>query len=150
MELKSTTYSGDICTIGSVQELALIREFVGTRASEFGFDENDTYKITLAVDEACSNLIRHAYKFDNSKFLCIEIQTNNLDFSILISDDGQSFDLTEVDSPKMNEYFQQFKQGGLGIHIIKLVMDQIEYFPHNDEHKKNILKMTKILKNSIN
>ena len=51
----------------STENLVLIREFVTSIATRAGLDESDVAKLELAVDEACANVIEHAYQHDSSK-----------------------------------------------------------------------------------
>ena len=69
--------------------LELIRSFVSNIAEKVGFDADETYKIELAVDEACANVVKHAYEqkhIDHQIDLAIEIDINKL--VIIISDQG--------------------------------------------------------------
>lgn len=126
-------------------ELSKIRLFIEENANDFGFSEGISQKIALAVDEACSNLIKHAYKSDDSKKIWINIENNDNEFIVKISDEGEPFNPLEVPEPDMNTYFKKFNRGGLGIHIIRLVMDKINYIPSTSKNTKNILELRKVL-----
>lgn len=128
-----------------LSELADVRTFVVSQAEEFGFSEDVVFQISLAVDEACSNLIRHAYKLDASNRITVRIATKESQFIVSIFDAAISFDPTQLKSPDMNDYFSKFRHGGLGVHIIKRVMDDIKYIPANTKHPLNELRLTKRL-----
>ncbi len=132
-----------ICVLGDTNELNRIRDFVIENALLFGFSEEQAYKICLAVDEACSNLIRHSFKFDTTKEICIAIEESKDKFTINILDKGLSFNPLDYDTPDMIEYLKKLKKGGLGIHIIKSVMDEISYLPAMDNDTTNTLMLTK-------
>lgn len=134
-----------ICTPGNNSELGKIRQFITEHAIDFGFDDVTSQKIALAVDEACSNLIRHAYKYDPHKKLCVSVEANGQEFIIKVLDEGQPFNPLNLNSPDMKEYFSEFKRGGLGIHIIKLIMDEISYHPSINNSGTNILCLKKYL-----
>jgi serine/threonine-protein kinase RsbW len=140
-----------ICVSSSTAELHRIREFIESIASQFGFKEQDIYNVILAVDEACSNLIRHGYKHDDSKQLCVTIswddETGKL--SVEVSDEAATFDPRQIPSPNMEEYFAKPRRGGLGIHIIRTLMDSVEYIPAETPLQKNILRMAKVLRSVI-
>ncbi len=138
-------YNKSICTSGSNQELERIRDFIDYWATEFGFNKIDTNKIILAVDEACSNLIKYAFQNEPNKEICIKIETKKPNFVINISDDAPPFDLTDSPDLNMNDYFNRMKRGGLGIHIIKNVMDEIIYNPSDNKRNKNLLQLKKQL-----
>ena len=130
-----------ICVKSQHSELDRIRNFVQTEAHKFGFDEKISYQISLAVDEACTNLINYAYNKRTDQDICIKLDKKLEELIIKIYDDGEPFDPSRVESPNMKEYRKKMKRGGLGIHIIKLVMDKINYYP--SENNKNILELRK-------
>jgi serine/threonine-protein kinase RsbW len=125
------------------ERLITVREFVSAAARAFGFDDEDISKITLAVDEACTNVIKHAYKFDPAKELLITIKENDSMFQVSILDNGKQFNPAEVSAPNMKEYLTQFRRGGLGVYLMKSLMDKVEYdiIPG----KKNEVRLTKYL-----
>ncbi|MFP4368413.1 MAG: ATP-binding protein [Candidatus Kapaibacterium sp.] len=132
-------------TTGEYTELGKIRSRVISRAVNFGFSDDDAQKIALAVDEACSNLIQHAYNFDKKRKIGIAFSCEGYKFIIRIYDDGIPFDPKEVTPPDMKEYFKEFRRGGLGIHIIRKIMDEIEYIPGSGKNGRNLLELRKNL-----
>ena len=134
-----------ICVRSEFTELQHIRDFILNQAIAFGFPEKEASNIVLAVDEACSNLIKYAFKLDDSQEFCIEIGNELNDFIVHISDQSNSFNPLDVDRPDMPKYFKELKRGGLGIHIMRSVMDNIEYSPSTRKSNKNILKLVKSL-----
>jgi serine/threonine-protein kinase RsbW len=109
------------------ERLIRVREFVSTAARQFGFSDEDVSKIALAVDEACTNIIRHAYKSDPTKNISITVKGRNGTFEIAIRDSGREFDPGGIPSPDMKEYFAHYRRGGLGMYLMKSLMDKIEY-----------------------
>lgn len=107
--------------------LIAVREFVADAAREFGFGEDDVSKISLAVDEACTNVIKHAYGFDASKSLSITVVPGKDSLEILIRDTGKGFDPSKVSIPDMKEYLSHYQKGGLGVYLMKKLMDVVEY-----------------------
>lgn len=145
---KNKLESGDqcnekFCVAGELSELSRIRDFVEFRAKDFGFNEEDAYKISLAVDEACTNLIRYAYHLDASRKICINIETSSEQFVVNILDEGSPFNPLEIQPPEMGKYFKEFRRGGLGIHLMRSVMDKIEYYPSETKGSPNVLKLFK-------
>lgn len=128
--------------------LELIRGFVAKIASKVGFGENDINKIELAVDEACANIIKHAYKNDKKdKPIDIAIEIDYKKLTIVITDKGKGFDVSKIKSPDMHEYLAQMRVGGLGIYLMKTLMDEVDF--DIEPGTKNQVKMTKyFLKNN--
>jgi serine/threonine-protein kinase RsbW len=111
--------------------LELIRLFVGKVAEKVGFTENDVGKIELACDEACTNVIRHAYSENNDdKSLDVIIKIDFQKFTILVTDHGKGFDPIAIKIPDMKEYLAELKVGGLGIYLMRTLMDEVDYEIH--------------------
>jgi serine/threonine-protein kinase RsbW len=125
------------------EKLSLVREFVSEAAREFGFDDESVNKIALAVDEACTNIIKHSYEFASNKDIEIMIVTNNGKFEVVISDQGKGFDPEMVKVPDMREYLSKYKKGGLGMYLMRSLMDKVEY--KISRGKKNEVHLVKSL-----
>lgn len=121
--------------------LELIREFVSRIASKVGFNCEDVNKIELAVDEACTNVIKHAYEKDEKQSIDIAIKIDYNKFTIIITDRGKGFDITKIKTPDMKEYLAEMRVGGLGIHLIHSLMDELNF--NIKPGVKNQVKMVK-------
>jgi serine/threonine-protein kinase RsbW len=109
------------------EHLSRVRDFIATNAREFGFDEESVNKIALAVDEACTNIIKHSYRFAPDKEIEISVRLHPDEFEIVITDRGTSFDPKTVEVPDMKEYLSKYKKGGLGMYLMRSLMDKVEY-----------------------
>ncbi len=138
-------YGSEICINSDFAELSKIRNYVLSKAAGFGFSDDQANKIAMAVDEACTNLIKHSNKFDPSKTICVHIETDQKHFIVNILDDGKPFNPNDFPSPNLDDYLQKPKRGGLGIFIIKKVMDNISYLPSGKGSQRNVLRLTKQL-----
>ena len=125
------------------EHLIAVREFVSSAARSFGFGDEDVSKIALAVDEACTNIIKHAYKFEPGKSITVTIRGRNGALEIVIQDFGKAFDPDKITTPDMKEYLAHFRRGGLGVYLMKSLMDKVEYAIVPG--KKNEVRLTKNL-----
>ena len=107
--------------------LIAVRDFVSAAAREFGFSDEEISKIALAVDEACTNVIKHAYKFDPGKIITVKVKRGNGAFEVLVHDTGKQFNPAGVQTPDMKEYLTHSRRGGLGVYLMKTLMDKVEY-----------------------
>ena len=105
--------------------LEIIRDFIIGIARKFGFNDDGIGEIELAVDEACANVIKHAYNYDENKKIDITVETNSSKLTIIISDQGRGFDPDKLESPEQR--LQKHARGGLGIALIKKVMDEVSF-----------------------
>lgn len=111
-----------------------IREFVGDVARNNGFNDKEVYNIQLATDEAASNIIEHAYEGVNNGLLEISCGVQNDSITIVLVDHGESFDPSDVPTPDLKADLSERKIGGLGIFLMRKLMDKVHY---DAEPKKN-------------
>jgi len=128
----------------STDNLSIIREFIKTNAGEAGFDKDTANKIVLATDEACTNIIKHAYKNIKTGKIIISVLFKNKKFTVSISDSGEHFNYSAIPEPDLPKYYQEKKIGGLGMYLMKRLMDEVKYSQSNN--KKNKVTLVKYLK----
>ncbi len=124
----------------NTENLEIIRNFVSEIARKVGFKNDDIHKIELAVDEACTNVIQHAYKEKSNQLIDIAVKLDYKKFSVVITDRGEGFRFEDIDVPDMEEYLAELKVGGLGIYLMKTLMDEVDY---KKTDGKNQVKMVK-------
>ncbi len=122
------------------ERLIEVRDFVSAAAREFGFGDEDVSRIALAIDEACTNIIKHAYAFDSTKTIGILITGNRKAFEVLITDHGKQFNPDDIPSPDMKVYLSQFRRGGLGVYLMRSLMDKVEYKIRPDKNEVRLVK----------
>ncbi|MCC6568152.1 MAG: ATP-binding protein [Anaerolineales bacterium] len=118
-----------------------IREFVGQIARENGFGDKDVYNIQLATDEAASNVIEHAYVGRTDGVLDLSCGMNKQGLVITLVDHGAPFDPSEVPLPDLQADLSDRKIGGLGIFLMRKLMDEVHYQSNADN--SNALTMLK-------
>jgi serine/threonine-protein kinase RsbW len=116
-----------ILVTASTDQIADVRNFVAKHASNAGFCSEDVDDIRLAVDEAYTNVIKHAYNFDSSKLVTIRVGFNGQEFLITIADEGRSFNPDTYSEPNIKERIMLRKRGGVGVYLIHKLMDRVEY-----------------------
>ena len=126
--------------------LATVREAVADIIEHSDFPVDDLNRIVLAVDEAVANIIEHGYSNSAQSEADIEVKlyADNERFEVSILDFGQSFDPNEMNTPDMAEHVRQGKKSGLGIYLMRKIMDQIDY--RFEGTGRNELIMTKYAK----
>jgi serine/threonine-protein kinase RsbW len=124
------------------ESLARIRNFVSRAAKDAGFNEKEIYAVELAVDEACANIIEHAYEGEGNGE--IECTCNNLigGLEIIIQDDGKPFDPNSIPLPDFSVDLDELKPRGAGLFIIRNLMDDVSFT--FSEKKGNELRMVKL------
>ena len=125
----------------STENLALIREFVTGVGVQAGLAATDIAQLELAVDEACANVIEHAYGHDLSKDVTVRAKFTDAALNISVIDEGRGFDPAAIPQTELNQLIHQRKSGGLGLRLIKSLMDEVDY--EIVPGVKNELHMTK-------
>jgi serine/threonine-protein kinase RsbW len=107
--------------------------------------EDEAYEVELALCEAANNAIRHAYKEEPGHLVDVEVETSGQVLRFLVSDTGRAMDpaLLGRDAAGAFQGVDDLSEGGMGLGIIKSVMDSVEY---GTSQGKNTLRMTKRLK----
>lgn len=101
-----------------------------------------TLELTLALEEIATNIISYGYQDNAEHIISISIDKNNSNLITQIKDDGVPFNPLEVPPPDLNKELDQMEPGGLGIHLVKNVMDEVSY---RREQGLNILTLVKKL-----
>ncbi|MCG6552769.1 MAG: ATP-binding protein [Candidatus Magnetominusculus sp. LBB02] len=123
------------CEINSIP---LILDFIGEAATQQGLPDAFVFDARVAVDEACTNIIDYNCKAGSKIELSIKI--NSSDFIVAIKNDGEPFDPDTVKTPDTDLPLEERQIGGLGIFLMKQLMDKIEY---ESRDGRNCLTMIK-------
>ncbi|HSD64009.1 MAG TPA: ATP-binding protein [Ignavibacteriaceae bacterium] len=128
------------------ENLSVIREFIQSAAVQVGMNPGITEDVMLAVDEACTNIIKHAYKSVPDGEIFLKLKYSDHKFTIKIIDYGNSFHPENVPDPDLQKYYNQHRVGGLGMYLMKTLMDEVKY--SSVPGKYNQVYLTKYLNNS--
>jgi anti-sigma regulatory factor (Ser/Thr protein kinase) len=126
------------------ENLDAIRDYVAQAAKDAGFDEKGVYAIQLAADEACSNIIEHAYGPDVKGEIECSCSQDGKDLVIIFRDHGCCFDPSSVVEPIMTGPLNERQIGGLGLFLIRNLMDEVCF--ENLGPAGNVLTIKKHLK----
>jgi len=106
----------------SSEVLSPFRKELRQILTQSGWEKKATEEILLAVDEALTNIIRHAYQGKPGK-MTVSVSAADDKIEIVLEDQGVKFNPTQVPSPELPRH----KPGGLGVHFIRTIMDQMIY-----------------------
>lgn len=121
--------------IANPEYVSIIRLTVSGLANKVGFSLDDIEDIKVAVSEACTNAIKHS--LDDKFLVQFTILDNGL--AIEVQDKGKGYDVDSLQEPDLTNP----KEGGLGLFIIKTLMDEVNTISNTDEG--TTIKMTKYL-----
>ncbi len=125
----------------SIDNLKGIREFVRESLKGYPISEVMVGEIVLALDEMCSNLMIHAHHCNPDDLFELIVDTDKKSVLVFkIVDDGNTFDINRFHEPDIDRIVHQKRKGGLGIRLVKSIMDTVDY---TKQSGKNICILTK-------
>ena len=112
----------------SIENLKGVRDFIRTSLKNHGISDLEISEMVLAMDEMCSNLMIHAHDCNPSEIFEIHILVDKNDPVVFeIIDEGAAFDINQFTEPTMDNIIHEKRKGGLGIRLVKSIMDKVEY-----------------------
>lgn len=123
---------------GRYDQLETICQFVTEAAHAAGLGEAETGHCQLAVDEACTNVIEHGYRGEDRGPISVECEATPGELVISIFDQAGHFDPTRVPEPNTKAPLDELRVGGLGLFLMRRVMDAVE-FSYEDGGNKLVL-----------
>ena len=125
---------------GSFDRLEQISKFIEQSGLEAGLDDTAICRCQLAVDEACTNIIEHAYEGEGHGDIDICCEPEAGELIIVIEDQGKRFDPDSVPTPQLSTRLEDMQVGGLGLYFMRQVMDAVEFSYDNGSNKLVLVK----------
>jgi serine/threonine-protein kinase RsbW len=123
--------------------LQRIRAFIIDVLREQHLSDVEVHSMVLAVDEVCANLMIHSNNCSPNHSIAVEINIkSNSKIVFDIIDKGSGFDIREYPEPDLKEIIRKRKKGGVGLLLVKRIMDDIDFITNKDY---NIVRLTKNL-----
>jgi serine/threonine-protein kinase RsbW len=138
MEIKANK---QLVILNKVEELNRVVEFLGQLEENWQLPVGSFLPINLVLEEALSNVIFYAYEKGNIHEIKIDFEYSANRLDITITDTGKPFDPTKREDPDIHLSADARPIGGLGIFLIRKIMNEVSY---ERKGKENILRMTKV------
>lgn len=121
------------------ENLALIGDFIAGIARKAGFDEKGVFNLQLACDEACTNVIEHAYAGGPGQIrIAVTVYPDRI--QIQVHDTGRPFDPRAVHTPDLEAPLERRETGGLGLHFMRSIMDEVRFEFDQDGNRLTMVK----------
>jgi serine/threonine-protein kinase RsbW len=117
----------ELTVAGNFENLARIGEFVEQAATQAGLDDRGVYAIQMAVDEACTNIIEHAYGGEGKGQIRLTCAAKKDGLHVVIYDKGIPFDPTQVPELNTQAPLEERPLGGMGLFFIRNLIDRVEF-----------------------
>ncbi len=121
------------------ENLSVVRDFISSAAAEINIPKDVAENIILAVDEACTNIIKHAYKYSPDGEIIVKVKPSLSKFVVSIIDNGLSFEPDSIPEPDLQKYYRQRRVGGLGVYLMKTLMDEVKYVSKPGKYNEVLL-----------
>jgi anti-sigma regulatory factor (Ser/Thr protein kinase) len=121
--------------------LGLIREVTQKLAEAAGFEPATAGKLALAVDEAATNVIEHAYAGSPDRQLELRYEDRPREFRVDVVDDGATVDPRRVPRVDLERFVSERRTGGLGVHLMERIMDSVTF---KRSASKNVCTLVKL------
>jgi serine/threonine-protein kinase RsbW len=125
----------------SLENLKGMRDFIRKSLRSHVASDVQLNEIILALDEMCSNLMIHAHQCNPDHHLEMSIdvpQQGKVVFEIM--DDGEMFDINRFHEPDLGNLIHEKRKGGLGIRLVKSIMDEVQYTTRGG---RNVCRLSK-------
>jgi len=140
----SETLKDRLVVANDTKYLIVVREFVCRMIRQSRVTKDDENKIVLAVDEAVTNIIEHGYDQGVSGSIEIEVEADPKQFKIVIRDTGRVFNPESVPTPDMKEHLKIGRKKGLGLFLMRQIMDEVCYrYKDGVKNELTLVKYTK-------
>jgi serine/threonine-protein kinase RsbW len=125
----------------NIENLKGVRDFIRKALKDNGVPDLQISELVLALDEMCSNLMIHSHRCNPEELFEINIILKRGEPVIFeIIDDGNTFDINQFAEPDLGNLVHEKRKGGLGIRLVKSIMDKIEY---QNRSGKNVCRLIK-------
>lgn len=129
----------------NIETISQLNTFVDTLCEEWSIDMDLAMSLNLAIEEAVVNVMDYAYPEGTVGYVDIEADIDDTYITFVLSDSGMPFDPTQKEEVDTTLPAEQRKIGGLGIHLVRRIMDSVSY--EYKDHKNILTLRKKILNN---
>ena len=109
------------------EELVRVSEFIEDVSEEIGLDMGTMMKLQLVMEEMVSNVIFYAYPKSSVDDITLSVESDEKEITFILSDTGKPFDPTAKEDADININPMDREQGGMGILIVKNIMNEVSY-----------------------
>jgi anti-sigma regulatory factor (Ser/Thr protein kinase) len=120
--------------------LAVVRDVARRMAETAGFDPAVAEQVALAVDEAATNVIEHAYAGAPDRVVELRCEDRGRELQFDVIDNGRGVDPRAVPRVDLEKYVTERRKGGLGVHLMGKIMDSVTF---RRSSRRNVCRMVK-------
>ena len=122
------------------QELNRVAEFMESVCDELQLDMHVAMKLQLAMEEMVTNVIFYAYPEGTTADITLTAESDGQELTFVLSDNGKPFDPTAKEDADLDVNPMDREQGGMGILIVKNIMNEVSYQRLGEENRLTMKK----------
>ena len=126
--------------VNDLRDIAGVGEKIGAFCAEHGLAEEVSFEVHLALDELLTNTIDYGYDNDYEHRIDLLLRLQGDTLTVEIADDGSAFDPLQAAEPDRGASLQDRARGGLGIYLVRKMMDSVAY---RRQDGRNVVTLTK-------
>lgn len=130
----------EIAIPAQMSYMGQVRDFIEHIGVKYKYSDKIINSYKLVIEESCTNIIRHGYRDIKGGEISIKAIIRQQSLTVVITDQGISYDPRQAQTPDLEKYIQIGKKGGLGIFMMRKLMDDVHY---NITSRGNELRLTK-------
>ena len=136
-----------ICRVARLEALGELRDFAEGAASHSRLSRDDVFAFKLAAEELCANIIQYGYEDTEPGLISLFFDVDGQVAKLTIRDDGMYFSPEQAKSPDLEAGWEEKEIGGLGLYLVKELMDKVTY--ERTEENINQFVLEKELKSTV-
>lgn len=122
-------------------QLAILRQFLDKILKDTTLSATEQLQVILAVEEVAANLIIHSHSCNPEQSIDLQVITGPGQLCFEIKDKGESFNILDYQEPDLEEVIKAKRKGGLGIMLVKKIMDRIEFESNGHQNTCRLIKL---------
>lgn len=123
-----------------IENMPAMTDFLTSHLEKAGIPLKQIYTVNIAADEIFSNIVKYAYPADGAGKVVVLLETDTEGVRVTFTDTGVPFDPLEMQEPDTTKSAEEREIGGLGILMVKKLMDEVKYRYDNGKNIVSVFK----------
>ena len=133
-----------VCNLSNrMTELDRLTQFIEESGEKLCLPAKCMFEINLALEEVFSNIVNYAFTDGKAHTVKVVINAGKSKLSLSVEDDGRPFNPLTATPPRLNADLEDCNVGGIGIHLIRRLMDDVRYTRRSDRNELTLIRKTR-------
>jgi anti-sigma regulatory factor (Ser/Thr protein kinase) len=133
----------ELCLVNAPGEIARLAGMIETFLADQGLPANLVFQVNLAIDEVLSNTMSYGFAPGTRHEMAVSLTVGQGEVGVVLADDGVAFDpLAQAGPPVLSGGIDERPPGGLGIYLVRTMMDEVRYERADGRNRLSLVKRT--------